>query len=89
LGIDLGDFNIPFQTEGNTIYFESRVPTTEEMENCQYISLTDDEDWDPAAVNLQDYMTKEILFRILKIQAKVPPLVGNPRSELRKNSLSP
>jgi hypothetical protein len=60
LGIDLGDFNIPFQTEGNTIYFESRVPTTDEMENCQYISLTDDDDWDPTSVNLQDYMTKEV-----------------------------
>jgi hypothetical protein len=32
LGIDLGDFHIPFQTEGNTIYFDSRVPTTEELE---------------------------------------------------------
>jgi hypothetical protein len=30
------------------------------MENCQYISLTDDDDWDPTSVNLQDYMTKEI-----------------------------
>jgi hypothetical protein len=60
LGINLGDFNIPFQTEGNTIYFDPRVPTTDEMENCQYISLTDDDDWDLTSVNLQDYMTKEI-----------------------------
>lgn len=60
LGIDLGDFHIPFQTEGNTIYFDSRVPTTEELENCQFISLTDDEDWDPTSVNLHDKTKKEI-----------------------------
>jgi hypothetical protein len=60
LGIDLGDFIIPFLTEGNTIYFDSRVPTMEELENFQYITLTDDDDWDPPSVDLSDHTPKEI-----------------------------
>jgi hypothetical protein len=57
LGIDMGNFTIPFETEGNTIYFVSRVPTLDELTECQYITLTDDADWDPS---MTDYVPKEI-----------------------------
>jgi hypothetical protein len=60
LGIDLGNFTVPFHTKGNTIYFELRVPTINEMENCQYISLTDDDEWDPSSVDLQSHVQKEV-----------------------------
>jgi hypothetical protein len=60
MGIDLEDLYIPFQTEGNTIYFESRVPTQEEIDNCQYITLTDDDEWDPNVTDLTDHRPKEI-----------------------------
>jgi hypothetical protein len=60
LGIDLGETHIPFQTEGSTIYFNSRVPTREEMDNCQYLTLTDDEDWNPTETDLTDHIPKEI-----------------------------
>jgi hypothetical protein len=60
LGIDLGEIQIPFQTEGNTIYFSSRVPTEEELDNHQYLTLTDVEDWDPTTTDLTDHITKEV-----------------------------
>jgi hypothetical protein len=59
LGINLGEIHIPFQTEGNTIYFTSRVPTKEELEDCQYLTLTDDDDWDPTATDLTDSIPKQ------------------------------
>jgi hypothetical protein len=60
LGINLDILHIPFQTDGNTIYFTSRVPTKQELEDCQYITLTDDEEWDPSETDLTDYAQKEI-----------------------------
>jgi hypothetical protein len=56
----MGNFTIPFETEGNTIYFVSRVPTLDELTECQYITLTDDADWDPSMTDLTDYVPKEI-----------------------------
>jgi hypothetical protein len=60
LGIDIGKFMIPFQTKGNTIYFILRVPTSDELVECQYITLTDDADWDPSTTDLTDHVPKEI-----------------------------
>jgi hypothetical protein len=60
LGIDLGNVHIPFQTEGSMIYFSSRVPTKEELDNCQYLMLTDDEDWDPTTTDLTDHIPKQV-----------------------------
>jgi hypothetical protein len=61
LGINLGDLKVLFETKGNTIYFNLRVPTIKEMENCQYISLTNDEDWDPTSVNLRVHEVKQVV----------------------------
>jgi hypothetical protein len=60
IGIDTENVQIPFLMDGNTLYFDSRVPTDDELENCPYITLTDDLDWDPTQVNLTDPKPKEI-----------------------------
>ena len=53
LGIDHEELFIPFLTKGSTIYFESRVPTTHELEHCTYIVLTDDAiEWDPNNIEM-------------------------------------
>jgi hypothetical protein len=36
------------------------VPTSDELTECQYITLTDDADWDPSTTDLTDYVPKEI-----------------------------
>jgi hypothetical protein len=38
IGIELDDVFIPFQMDGNTLYFKSRVPTNEEWTEIRYIS---------------------------------------------------
>jgi hypothetical protein len=60
IGIDTGEYHIPFKMDGNTLFFEPRVPTEEELENCPYIILTDDWEWDPTNVDLTDPRPKEI-----------------------------
>ena len=47
MGIDAGDFHVPFLSEGSTIFFESHYPTDFELENCPHIELTSDREWDP------------------------------------------
>jgi hypothetical protein len=61
LGIETDMVQIPFRTDGNTIYFVSRVPTQEELDDCPYITLTDDMEWDPSATDLTDPLPKEIM----------------------------
>jgi hypothetical protein len=38
LGIDMGDIHIPFQAEGSTIYFNSRVPTKRRIGNVSILN---------------------------------------------------
>ena len=53
LGIDHEELFVPFQTRGATICFESRVPTTHELDQCTYIVLTDDAiEWDPNQIQM-------------------------------------
>jgi hypothetical protein len=61
LGIDTEETYIPFHTDGNTIYFVSRVPTQEELDDCPYITLTGDNEWDPSTTDLTDPMPKEVM----------------------------
>lgn len=54
-GIDHEDLFIPFHTAGSTVYFDSYVPTDEEIEKYPHIVLTDDEmEWDPTGVEMRD-----------------------------------
>jgi len=43
---------IPFFRRQTVVYCDTRAPTRDELENCQYITLTSDVDWDPSTVNL-------------------------------------
>jgi hypothetical protein len=57
-GIDLyGELFIPFEMKGTTIYFESRVPTKWEIQNCRIIVVTDASTWDPGNVTIATVTT--------------------------------
>ena len=50
-GIDHENLFIPFETDGSTVFFDSYVPSDEELEQSPHIILTDDETlWDPAGI---------------------------------------
>ena len=44
--------HVPFKMDGTTVYFETRVPTQYELENCKTIPLTDDTVWEPSSVSI-------------------------------------
>jgi hypothetical protein len=48
-----GDVYVPFKMEGTTVsFFETRVPTQYELENCKTIQLTDETVWEPSIVSI-------------------------------------
>ena len=49
---------MPFIMDGTMVYFDSRVPTAWEIENCKNIQMTDDSAWDPATVTIAGITTK-------------------------------
>ena len=53
LGIDHEQVFIPFLTEGSAVYFETHVPSDEDLESYPHVVLTDDEtEWDPMGVKM-------------------------------------
>ena len=53
-GLETEGLFIPFDTIGTTVYFNSRAPTTHEINESGYhIELTDDIDWDPSTIQLR------------------------------------
>ena len=52
LGIECDKVFIPFLTSGATVFFESHVPTDDELEQCPHIVLTSTREWDPHNVLL-------------------------------------
>lgn len=59
-GIQTPNLFIPFQTEGTTVFFNSRVPSDEEIRQCRpHINLTSDQEWAPSSVCLQSVRTNE------------------------------
>ena len=42
-----GGVHVPFKMDGTTVYFETRVPTQYELENCKTIQVTDETVWGP------------------------------------------
>jgi hypothetical protein len=48
------DFQIPFEMKGTTIFFQTRVPTSSEYENCCIVELTVDTPWNPGEVNISN-----------------------------------
>ena len=59
LGIDHNHMFIPFQEEGTTIYFITRVTTETERSQCTWVTMTGDNEWDPLSVQLAAVHTKE------------------------------
>ena len=52
-GVDLGDGNpIPFEMRGTKIRFRTRVPTSNELMECQRIDMTSKTPWNPDKVRL-------------------------------------
>ena len=51
-GITGVDFHVAFKIQGTTVYFETRVPTSWEYENCRFLELTCDTPWNPGEVNI-------------------------------------
>jgi hypothetical protein len=56
-GVSSNDFYIPFRMDGTTVYFETRVPTAWELENCKHIPMTDDSLWNPSQVTIATIAT--------------------------------
>ena len=53
LGIDHDVAFIPFHTEGSTVYFDTFVPTDDELETCQHLIISDgDTEWDPHNIEM-------------------------------------
>jgi hypothetical protein len=56
MGIELyEDLRLPFQSEGSTVYFESKYPSDQEMEECIHVVLTSDNEWNPHEVNMRAF----------------------------------
>ena len=47
-----GGTHVPFKMDGTTVYFETRVPTQYELENCKTIQVTDETVWEPSSVTI-------------------------------------
>lgn len=59
-GIELSDGNwIPLFTAGTTVFYESRVPTQEELETCRRVEMNYDDEWSPSQVSLQGTRSPE------------------------------
>jgi hypothetical protein len=56
-GISCEQAVVPFRMDGTTVYFESRVPTAWELENCRNIEMTDSTVWNPSSVTIASVTT--------------------------------
>ena len=43
---------IPFDMRVTVITFDSHVPTDQELQDCRHVTMTSDEQWNPATVSL-------------------------------------
>ena len=50
---------IPFQSQGTTIYFNSRFPTDLEMETYPHVVLTCEAPWDPSGIAMPGGLTQD------------------------------
>jgi hypothetical protein len=50
---------IPLSMHGKTCYFDSRVPSKFELDNCPHIVMTNNEMWDPANLRLGQNSSEE------------------------------
>ena len=65
--IDVGNgLIIPLVKNGTKIYFDSKTPSDEELNNCQHIHLTSDNEWNPESVTLGEMKTQKAQVRQLQ-----------------------
>jgi hypothetical protein len=60
-GISGDDLFIPFLMDGTTVYFETRVPTEWELENCKHVEMKDDSLWNPSQVTISNVTSTQDL----------------------------
>ena len=62
LSIDIngGQVIIPLLFQGTKLVFNSRVPTSDELANCQHIEMTDSHQWNPEDIMLGKVKTKKV-----------------------------
>ena len=51
---DNTDVVIPLEMKGVVSIFESRIPTKEELESCDYLMMTSEKCWDPHSLQFQE-----------------------------------
>ena len=64
------EHTIPFQMEGTTVYFETRAPTTWELQNCKVITVTDENVWDTSTVTISRLITNKSDVPMVELMAK-------------------
>ena len=69
-GIELSTQTVlPFKMEGTTVYFDTHIPSDEELRECQCITMMSDDVWDPTTVTLtsvrksrdQEFLLEDVL----------------------------
>ena len=67
ISIDVGEgLIIPLTKSGTKIYFDSRTPTEEELNNCEHVHLTSINEWNPESVVLGEMKTQKAQVRQMK-----------------------
>ncbi len=94
-GISNEHVNIPFQMDGTTVYFVTRVPAKWELKNCKSIQMTDSTAvWDPANVTIASVTTTsdlplmEVLTRRTVLTLNVNNMNNTPATA-SDNNLTP
>lgn len=47
------DLNIPLQTKGTKVLFETRVPTQQDLQECVHVAMTSQREWNPATIAMK------------------------------------
>ena len=70
LGIDHENAFIPFEKEGACIFFDTYVPSDEQLEEWEHVELTNDEiPWNPSTVRLGDNILNKNDVYIRQVKA--------------------
>ena len=64
---DSDEFVYPMHADGTTIYFDSRTPTSHELETCPHIVLSSPNEWNPRDVQFPGHRLEEGHHIISKI----------------------
>jgi hypothetical protein len=59
LATEAGGFYFPLQSQGTTIFLDTRTPTERELHECPHVQMTSTSPWDPHAVQFPDLPRRE------------------------------